>query len=333
MANTASSLFCELSEGVLRNIISKDLQQNIVFYELVSGGLFNTTYKIITDHGKNIIMRVGPVNRHLLMYYEHDLMRTETAVYDLMKNYNIPCTNVILCDTSNTIIDRDYMLAEYIDSISLSSAALSDSEKFEIQKSIGINIHKMHQIHTDGFGRATDVFFRKPYDNWYDYILCETSNLVRDGVNNGAFTDEDYSLITSAVNRHKDLLMSVKENRLCHGDLWDGNILISRTKDSWFLSAVIDVDRAVFGDIDFDLGNPWIISDGFIQGYGITREELDRPERKIKREIYSMIYFILETVAWYKQYNNKQTSANARLTVLSKADWLLKDYPVLYNRS
>ncbi|MHB1154098.1 MAG: aminoglycoside phosphotransferase family protein [Eubacteriales bacterium] len=329
MANTTSSLFCELSEDVLRNIIAKKLQQNIMSYELVSGGLFNTTYKINTDQGKHIIMRAGPVNRHLLMYYEHDLMRTETAVYDLMKQLDIPCTNVILCDTSNDLIDRDYMLAEYIDSISLSSATLSDSEKFEIQKSIGSNIYKMHQIHTDGFGRATDVFFKKSHDNWYDYILSEASTLVRDGVKNGAFTEEDYNLITTAVIRHRDLLFSVKENRLCHGDLWDGNILISRNKDSWFLSAVIDVDRAVFGDIDFDLGNPWIISDGFIQGYGITREELDRPEHKIKREIYSMIYYILETVAWYTQYNNKQTSANARLTVLSKADCLLKGYQVL----
>lgn len=329
MANTASSLFCELGEDVLRVIIAKDLQQNIVSYNLVSGGLFNTTYKINTDQDKQIIMRVGPINKHLLMYYEHDLMRTETAVYDLMKQNNIPCTDVILCDTSNDLINRDYMLAEYIDSVSLSSATLTESEKFEIQKSIGLNIHKMHQIHTDGFGRATDVFFKKPYDNWYDYILSEASNLVRDGVKNGAFTEDDYNIITSAVVRHRDLLISVKENRLCHGDLWDGNILISRNKDSWFLSAVIDVDRAVFGDIDFDLGNPWIISDGFIEGYGITREELERADRKIKREIYTMIYFILETVAWYTQYNNKQTSANARLNVLLKADWLLNSYLVL----
>ena len=51
---------------------------------LLSGGLFNTTYRLETVT-KTAILRLGPVNRHLLLPYERNLMAAEGDILQLMK--------------------------------------------------------------------------------------------------------------------------------------------------------------------------------------------------------------------------------------------------------
>ena len=64
-------LFKALSENELVSITKKIFGESAVLkkYELLKGGLFNTTYRIVTETS-DVILRVGPVHRELLQKYE-----------------------------------------------------------------------------------------------------------------------------------------------------------------------------------------------------------------------------------------------------------------------
>lgn len=318
MANTNSNLYRELSEKNITDIMESALGGiSDLRYEIVSGGLFNTTYKVETGANK-YILRVGPVHEELFMDYEHDLMRTEAQVLKMVADIGVPTSEVIVCDLSRSIIPREYMLIGYIDSVVLAGAQIPDEDRKEIQRDLGRYIRMMHNTAMPSFGRATDVLSGVYADSFAQSILREISDISAKAFYSGCFTAEQREYIVESTEMTRQVLSSVKTPVLCHGDLWDGNVLIQKKGEKWKFAALIDLDRAYFGDPAFDLGNPWVINDEFLEGYGVTREYLEEREMKIRRRISELVYFLIEAYVWKSQYNGPDISANASRIVLEK---------------
>lgn len=90
--NTESSLFREISLEDIKNITYRHLgTREISQARLMEGGLFNTTYHLICgSDNRQVILRLGPVNRHLLLGFEEHLMEAETYVYELFQATRSP---------------------------------------------------------------------------------------------------------------------------------------------------------------------------------------------------------------------------------------------------
>ena len=323
MSNFSSNLFRELTETELKSLMAQHFPRDTVKgYSLCHGGLFNTTYRVDFEDAPSVILRIGPVHRELLMGYEHDMMLTEAEVLQRMKTAGIPCSEVLFVSTDRVLVDRDYMIVKYIDSVPLSSATLSKESRYLLDVECGRLLRKMHEIPCEAFGRATDVLFKKGYASFYESVLAEVSDLVTESAKDGFFTEAECERVLAAVTRHKDVLSVCKTPVLCHGDMWSGNVLVNQSGETGTLAAIIDVDRAYFGDVDFDLGNPWILSDAFLEGYGITREELEVRERKITRTSAALIYFLIEAYVWHAQYNNEQNAQNGKRASFEKVEML-----------
>ena len=319
MSNFSSSLFRELSDSELKELMKLHFSKNSVKgYVLCQGGLFNTTYRVDFEDAPSVILRLGPVHRELLMGYEHDMMRTEAEVLQRMRLAEIPCSDVLVVSTDKNHLDRDYMIVKYIDSVPLSSATLSAEERYRLDAECGKLLRKMHEIPCEAFGRATDVLFQKGYENFYESVLAEITDLLNRSAQDSFFTEEECERVLESVKRHKEVLASCQTPVLCHGDMWSGNILVKQSKTSCELAAIIDVDRAYFGDVDFDLGNPWILSDAFLEGYGITRKVFEVRERKVKRTVAALIYFLIEAYVWHAQYNNEENAQNGKRASFEK---------------
>ena len=124
-----SSLYLEISDQELERLVSETLSARLISARILTGGLFNTTYLLDIcqkpgdisgqeggDGGgaQRVVLRLGPVNRHLLMPFEHRLMEAETEVYALCETNGIPASQVLAVDTSKKLIDRDFMFVRYI---------------------------------------------------------------------------------------------------------------------------------------------------------------------------------------------------------------------------
>lgn len=322
--NKTSKIYKELKKEELNKIIENYFGIGIKFKErLISGGLFNTTYYIeIPEENKKVILRVGPVNRDLLMPFELNLMKGEEYVYKLCENNKIPCSNVLLCDTEKKIINRDYMMVEYVDSKALSEIKISEDIENKLYYEVGQHISKLHSITSEKFGRVYDVSEDNGFSLWSEYLIDEVSKLSNKIRKFNIFDEEQLELFKSCIYKYKEILDEVKTPHLVHGDLWAGNILVENKNNNFNIAAIIDADRAIFGDIEFEFANPWITNKHFIKGYG--KELSNDTKSEIRKKIYSLLYSLIDSYVWYVEYDNNELGLENKEKSLKLVKELLK---------
>ncbi len=187
-----SSLYLEISDQELERLVSETLSARLISARILTGGLFNTTYLLDIcqkpgdisgeisekedaegDSTERVVLRLGPVNRHLLMPFEHRLMEAETEVYALCETNEIPASQVLAVDTSKKLIDRDFMFVRYIPARPLSELSLEPDAMAAVCREIGEATAKFHTIRAPRFGRIVDVREGKGFDSWSEALNHE----------------------------------------------------------------------------------------------------------------------------------------------------------------
>ena len=110
---TFSRIFKELNRAEIDKVISNlyGSATQITECNLLEGGLFNTTYLLKTDTDRTgIVLRVAPVNQHLLFDFEKSMMAAEPLFFKMLESKNIPTSQVIYYDNSFNIIEREYIV-------------------------------------------------------------------------------------------------------------------------------------------------------------------------------------------------------------------------------
>lgn len=130
------------------------------------------------------VLRLGSINRHLLVRFEENLMEAENYVYKLCKEQGVVCSEVLVCDTSRVWIDRDFMIVSYIPSAVMCDAGLSEEQKLPLYREIGRLAKRMHCITSPIFGRVSEILSGLSFSSWSEYLLSELEDvcerLVRD---------------------------------------------------------------------------------------------------------------------------------------------------------
>lgn len=309
-----SRIFKELSVGEIHDLvslhfgISKDIEIN-----LLKGGLFNTTYKLnLLSMQREIVLRVGPVNREYLLNFEHNLMATECYIYDLFTKRGIPCPVLLASDFSKSLIDRDYMMTEYINSKPLSDESIPSEVKDQLFEQTGKWTAEIHNNIGPKFGRVSDILRNEGHDDWGQFIISHVTEICEKCLQFDVLDQNILNRIVHVFESIKDIYKSVTTPKLVHADLWAGNVLVAGNSDSLNLNelaAIIDVDRAVFGDTDFEFASPWMINDSFLKGYGKYNND---PEKQTKMNSYRLIYSFIDTYVWKVQYQNESEHENCK---------------------
>lgn len=312
--NNKSELYKELTREDLVKIIEFNFNETNFDYSLLKGGLFNTTYLITLISGQKLVLRVGPINRHLLIPFENNLMQAEKYFYNLCKQENLPVSNVIVCDTRKKVIDRDYMIVDYIDSIVMSEANLSKEEKDILYEQVGNYAYKIQNIKGEKFGRLADLVVGKGFSKWSDYIKNDIEQITNLHLKYNIFTAEEIEIIMNTIIKYIDILDEIKTPSLTHCDLWEGNILLSRKNNKYKIAAIIDGDRAIFADAEYEFGCPYMTNEFFIKGYG---KEIGKDINSIiRRKIYWIAYNLVDCYVWIVEYKNKESGEETKRKIL-----------------
>lgn len=126
------------------------------------------------------------------------------------------------------------------------------------------------------------------------------------------FSQKQSARIHQCFQRLAPLLDAVKQPRFIHGDLWRGNILVSKTGE---LTAIIDCDRALFGDPAFELATGWMIDANFLGGYG--RQPDASPEAVLRRRLYKLLLDLEDCYFLRHEYDNPTASEELAPKILS----------------
>lgn len=305
--NDQSSLYRQLTEPELHSVIASVFPgETPKTYHLLSGGLFNTTYRVVTEE-HDVVLRMGPVHRELLLPYEHDLMGAEALTDRLCLENGIPASNVLHLDTSKTIIDRDFMVVDRIDSVPLSDPSIPEECKGALLRECGKLVQKLHQIQGNRFGRLAKIVAGKGFDNWYDAVESEFLDVFSKAEEFQVFDADLRDRVLAFLKNYKTALNTLTEPRLTHCDLWAGNILVQRNDDSYSVCAIIDGDRAMFGDPILDIATGWISTPDFLEGYG---ENAEKDEYSAARnQVYSLFFTLQDAYIWKMEYGREDIFA------------------------
>lgn len=196
----------------------------------------------------------------------------------LIKN-NIPTPEIVYASADRDLIPAPWIIWEWFGG-EPSCGIESESERRNIAIQTGVQLRKIHEIETPGFGRPdSEGDWADDIQGTLDFYAGRIKNLMEKG--GTAFSDEELAEILKATAESRELA-SFSEPRLLHGDITGGNVLVSESKEIAF----IDPGEIIAGDPMSDLGysqttrlSP-IFRDGVWEGYTkdkpLTDEEQDR---------------------------------------------------------
>ena len=323
--NEGSSLYQELTEPELIAIMASVFpSEPVQSYHLLSGGLFNTTYRLETKN-RTVILRLGPVNRHLLLPYEQHLMTAEGDILNLLKSRGIPTSDILALDCSRTLMDRDVMVVDCLDAVCLSTVEVDKDTERRLCRETGQYVAAIHAMTAEDlprkypkpFGRYANVISGQGGATWKEAILSEVAQWRMLAEPADIFTKEELDVIEQTFHRNSHVLDAITVPNLIHGDLWYGNILVDRENR---LTAIIDGDRALFGDPEFELATGWMISDSFLEGYGKGFDPA--PEAVLRRRLYKLLLSIEDCYILFCEYSNPEAGVELKRWILEEAEKL-----------
>lgn len=304
--NPASSLYKEISKEAIRELVQIHFgTSRIREITLLKGGMFNTTYKVVFgEEDIKTVLRLGPVNRHLLMGFEADLMQAEQHVYQLCEKERIPCPHILACDTTKQVIDRDYMFVAYLDSKVLLDCEKTEAQKGALYEEVGTYMARFHQITGSRFGRVSKLCKGEGEQTWADCLIGEVTDILAKAEAFQAFNQVEADTIRRVFETYRSLFDEVKTPHLVHCDLWEGNVLIAKRGEADHVAAIIDADRAMFGDVDFEFASPWMTNEHFMRGYRLDPGAFQDPKRVLRRKLYLLDYYLAEVYVGIAEYHN-----------------------------
>lgn len=302
---SSSHLYQTLTHSQLSQLVERHFHTHTFDASLLEGGMFNTTYLIkgLPDSQK-VVLRLGPVNRHLLLPFEENLMNGEAYFYELCQQIEVPISQVLACDTTQTFLDRDYMMVAYIESCALSSLTLEESIKDKLYCQTGHYASEIHKITGTHFGRLSRIKSGEKHDTWFGFLSCELSQWKEKMSAFSLFSHAEISDLVKAFHDHSKLFHEITVPHLIHADLWEGNILVKKENDQYEVCAIIDGDRALFGDIDFEFASGWMINSSFLEGYGVSLS-MDK-NSILRRKLYAILFSLIDAYVCHVEYNKPE---------------------------
>ena len=277
-------------------------------WELLRGGLFNTTYRLDME-SRTVILRLGPVHREVLLPYERHLMASEPVIQEMMLRCGIPTSKTVFLDLGRTFLDRDVAAVEPIAGVSMASLEVDPVQVQNICRKAGeltrsihaISAYDLEECPRHPYGRTSLVLGGKGSSSWKEAMLCELHQWAECAQFVALLPQETILRCVRCFEALSGVFDDIKEPRLVHGDLWFGNLLVDECGD---LQAIIDNDRSFFGDPDFDLMLPWMPSEPFMEGYG---RDLDMSSGAVlRRKLYRFLLMLEDAYILKVEYRDPE---------------------------
>ena len=285
----ASYLYREEPVETLDRLCKTSLDDTIESYRLLPGGMFNTTYFLHTRGHGEVVLRLGAVNRHLLMPFELHLMEAEAEVYRRCRQLDLPVPEILHLDLSGRIVDRGAMFTRYVPGVAMSCVRPDEENYKELCRALGVFCARMHTLTADRFGRVYDVMHGGGHASWHEAIEAELSAWERVAVPATILDAPVLSRVEKAIGRAAPILDAIRVPTLVHNDLWMGNVLLTQEEKSYRLGLVLDGDRAMYADPELEFSGHRVIHDepSFCYGYG--KAPAQTPDAVLRRGLYHML--------------------------------------------
>lgn len=259
----------------------------------LSSGLFNNTFVVDLADSRTVVLRVAPAPGAHVYPNERWLMRREYSVQPYLVPACPAVPRTLFADFSHTVVDRDYVFQAFIEGEvwGFVKDQLSPDENNAVRRQLGRIARQINAVRGDRFGSP----YPDPgFSRWSDALLHLLSAMARELVAQGKDATGAYELV-QWIERHRPLFDAITEPRLLHGDLWPQNVIISREGSGLEIVGLIDSERALWGDPEFEwiycLGNQ---QPAYWEGYGERDTSEGAPLRAVAYRGIWLVLVIME---------------------------------------
>jgi aminoglycoside phosphotransferase (APT) family kinase protein len=286
--------------------------------EQISTGKFNEThigYLKNPHEGKDrIIIRIAPPEDAGFIFYEFRMMAQEPEVHRIVaEKTNIPIPRIFVYDNSRKILDRDFLIMEWMEGIPLSDAPVSQAVFDSVQQAVGKYLLELHdQCQTTQYGYLGAHHCMEPQFDWISAFQIMWRKLIQDIQNCNVYDQTESQLALQTLDKHRKAFNRNIPASLLHMDIWNQNILIGSDNT---VTGILDWDRALWGDPEIEfavLDYCGFNTQPFCEGYSYQPDK--SPEQSIRMAFYHLYevqkYLVIYTlrrpqparVQQYKQY-------------------------------
>lgn len=260
-----------MDEASIKQVL-KSYQLNYTGITPIKTGKFNSSYIIDLDENSGyphdkLILRIAPVKNTGFIFYERNMMAREVEIINKVRvNTGIPIPKIFYFDESHQMIDREFLLMEYIPGKPLSNAPLSGKLSANVMQKTGSCVRELHnKCRSDTYGYPQIM---NGFSSWPAAFTFMWERLIDDIQHCGVYSFAEAQQVKKALQSQIEHFNHLAQSSLLHMDIWSQNIMVDYHGN---LAAIIDWDRALWGDPEIEyavLDYCGFNNQDFWRGYG-----------------------------------------------------------------
>ena len=216
---------------------------------LLTGGTFNAVHLVSLADGTRLVVKIPPAaGTPLLRYERQGILATEALYYQLAgecRDVTVP--DVVAVDTADAA--GGYLVMTECPGTPWPQLAPppAGSERDELRAVLGGQVARLHTITGTGFGYPSGSV-GPLRETWRAAFLDMVNAVLADAETFAVTLPRPIADILEWFNARAVALDEVTTPVLVHFDLWDGNILVESGPAGHRIGALIDAERAFWGD-------------------------------------------------------------------------------------
>jgi aminoglycoside phosphotransferase (APT) family kinase protein len=301
-STTKVSLTHETIETLVRTAFGNNTKPKNI--EELREGWYNTAYAMELSTGEKTVLKVSPPDDAAILTYEKDIMHTEVETMLLVKdNPEIPVPCIMSFDFSQTSIPNNYFFMEYIACPVWNdiSKDLTEAQNKAILHQLGHITAHINSYCNDEFGYYA---LEPKYTTWMDMVLTMFHMLFGDAETYAVqlpITLDEVNTLLKVQTHH---FAEIRQPRLVHWDLWQGNVFIDIDGGEPRICSVIDFERVFWGDPLLEAFFRRNGNQAFMEGYG--QSMLSTQSQRVRNLFYDLyLYVIMVVEDGPRQYSDR----------------------------
>ena len=216
---------------------------------LLTGGTFNAVHLVSLADGTRLVVKIPPApGTPLLRYEQQGILATEALYYQLAGECgDVTVPDVVAVDTADAA--GGYLVMTECPGTPWPQLAPPPvgSERDELRTALGGQVARLHTITGTGFGYPSEPV-GPLRETWRAAFLDMVNAVLADAETFAVTLPRPIADIVEWFNARATVLDEVTTPVLVHFDLWDGNILVESGPAGHRIGALIDAERAFWGD-------------------------------------------------------------------------------------
>ena len=268
----------------------------------LTGGTFNAVHLVGLADGTRLVVKIPPGPETPLLRYERGILGTEALYYELAGQCaDVTVPAVVAVDPAGAT--GGYLVMTHCPGSPWPELAPSPSgsERDELRAALGRQVARLHTITGTGFGYPSLAVgplrgsWRAAFADMVNAVLADAGTFAVT-LPRPAADIQDWFTARAAV------LDQVTTPVLVHFDLWDGNVLVESGSAGRRIGALIDAERAFWGDPLAELVSLALFGDieqdsAFLQGYRaaggtVTFDQATRQRLSLYRAYLYLIMWV-----------------------------------------